>query len=173
LGPKGTGLLYIRKDALEVIAAQWVGAYSNTGNFDLRTGEFHLHPSAQRYEYGTVSVPLFAGLGAAMDFLLRIGIENIWLRNASLAAALQEGLSQLGAEMLSPQNPGERSAMITFRLKNIETSKLQTFLAQEFKLRTRGVSEAGLNGLRISLHLYNSLEEVESILAGVRTAQRL
>ncbi|MFQ5772800.1 MAG: aminotransferase class V-fold PLP-dependent enzyme, partial [bacterium] len=49
LGSKGTGLLYVRKDMLDIIAAKWVGAYSNTGHFDMRTGEFHFHPTAQRY----------------------------------------------------------------------------------------------------------------------------
>ncbi|MCG8606616.1 aminotransferase class V-fold PLP-dependent enzyme [bacterium] len=173
VGPKGTGLLYVHKDMLDSIDAKWVGAYSNSGNFDLTTGEVHLNPTAQRYEYGTVSVPLFVGLGASMEFLLRIGVTNIWRRVHAMGAALADGLSDLGAEILSPRHPDEHSAMITFRLKNIDKGKLQPFLAKKHNLRTRGIYEGGLNGIRISLHIYNSFQDVEKVLKGVRAARNL
>ncbi len=173
LGPKGTGLLYVKKESLDLIEAKWVGAYSNQGDFDMNSGEFQFNSTAQRYEYGTVSVPLFVGLGASMDFLLNIGIKNIWRRDYSLASAFKKGLAKLGAEILSPQNQDEHSAMITFKLKNIEYGKLQNFLASNYKLRTRGIYEGGLNGVRISFHLYNSFEEVDQLLTGIKSAQKL
>lgn len=173
LGPKGTGLLYVRKDYLDQIEAKWVGAYSNTGEFDLITGKFQLNPTAQRYEYGTVSVPLFVGLGASMNFLLNIGMENVWKRNFALASTLKQELNKIGAEVQSPQNPNEQSSIITFKLKNIPYGKLQQFLAKNYNLRTRGIYEGGLNGLRISLHLYNSFNDVDKIIEGVKAAQKL
>ena len=172
LGPKGTGLLYVRQDALDRIEAKWVGAYSNVGPFDIRTGEFQFHPSARRYEYGTVNVPLVVGLGAAMDFLLKIGLNNVWRRDHALATALKEGLLELGVEVLSPANPREHSAMMTFRIPGVEYRRLQSFLAREYALRTRGIYEAGLNAVRVSLHIYNSFEEVEAVLTGVAAARQ-
>jgi selenocysteine lyase/cysteine desulfurase len=173
LGPKGTGLLYVRKDMLDVIQPMWVGAYSDA-RYHLQTGELEFHPSAQRYEYGTVSTPLFTGLGAAIDFLLTIGMENVWARDAALATALMNGLAEMpNVEMLSPLNPAERSAMITLKMKNVEYLKLQSFLAEKYKLRTRGVGEAGLNALRISWHIYNSFEEVNRVLEGIGEAAKL
>ncbi len=173
VGPKGTGLLYIQKEALDEIKAKFVGAYSNTGDYDFVTGEVHLNPTAQRYEYGTVSVPLFVGLGASMEFLLRIGLKNIWRRVHAMGAALSDGLKDLGVEVLSPAHPDEHSAMITFRLKNVDRSTLQSFLAEKFKLRTRGIYEGGLEGIRISLHLYNSFDDVNSVLEAVQAAKKL
>jgi len=173
IGPKGTGLLYVQKGMLDTIDAKWVGAYSNSGNLDLVTGEVHLNPTAQRYEYGTVSVPLFVGLGASMEFLLRIGMTNIWRRVHAMGAALSKGLSNLGVEVLSPGHPDEHSAIITFRLKNVGKDKLQSFLSEKFKLRTRGIYEGGLNGIRISLHIYNSFEDVKKVLEGVQAAKNL
>lgn len=173
VGPKGTGWLYVRKDRLDVIQALEVGAYSDKSH-DLKTGELTLHPTAQRYEYGTVSTPLFAGLGAAVDFLQKIGMENVWRRDAELSTAFLNGLKEIpNVEILSPLNPAERSAMITFKMKNIEYLKLQSFLAEKFKLRTRGVGEGGVNGLRISWHIYNSFEEVNRVLEGIREAATL
>ncbi len=173
LGPKGTGLLYVRKDMLDTIQALEVGAYSDKSH-DLQTGELTLHPTAQRYEYGTVSTPIFVGLGAAIDFLMPIGMENVWARDAALSTAFCNGLQEIPpVEILSPLDPAERSAMITFKMKNIEYLKLQSFLAEKHKLRTRGVGEGGVNALRISWHIYNSFEEVNRVLEGVREAAKL
>lgn len=171
LGPKGTGLLYVREDALDLIESKYLGGYSNTGEFDMITGAFQFHPTAQRYEYGTVSTPLFAGLGAAMEFLLKIGMENIWRRDHALASALKAGLNQLGVEVNSPQHPEEHSAIITFTLRNMDRSKLQNFLAEKYQLRTRGIYEGGLDAIRISLHLYNSFAEVDKVLEAVQAAK--
>lgn len=173
LGPKGTGLLYVRRDALDAIDARFVGAYSNAGHFDMATGEFAFHPGAQRYEYGTVNVPLFVGLGVALDFIEQIGTDNVWRHDHALAAALKDGLNAIGANVLSPQHPDEHSTMITFKLPNIEYRELQRFLSRNYRLRTRGIYEGGLDATRISLHLYNSFADVEHILEGVRAAQKI
>jgi len=173
LGPKGTGLLYVREDMLDTIQALEVGAYSDKSH-DMQTGELTLHPTAQRYEYGTVSTPIFVGLGAAIDFLMQIGMENVWARDAALSTAFLNGLQEIpNAEILSPLKQAERSAMIAFKMKNIEYLKLQTFLAEKYKLRTRGVGEGGVNALRVSWHLYNSFEEVDRVLEGVQDAAKL
>jgi selenocysteine lyase/cysteine desulfurase len=57
-------------------------------------------------------------------------------------------------------------------MKNIEYGK-RSLLAEKYKLRTRGVGEAGLNAVRISWHIYNSFEEVNRVLEGVREATKL
>jgi cysteine desulfurase / selenocysteine lyase len=173
IGPKGTGLLYVRQDMLDVIQAIEVGAYSDKSH-DLQTGELTFVPTAQRYEYGTVNAPIFVGVGAAVDFLTKIGMENVWNRDAAMSTSFLNGLKEIpNVEILSPLNQAERSAMITFKMKNIEYGKLQSFLAEKYKLRTRGVGEAGLNAVRISWHLYNSFEEVDKVLEGIREAAKL
>ncbi len=174
LGPKGTGLLYVRADALDALDATFVGAYSASGDWDMiSTGEFTFTNTAQRFEYGTVNVPLFVGLGASMQFLLDIGIDHVWSHNHALGAALIKGLNELDVEVVSPQHPDEHSSIITFRLQNMPYGKLQSFLASKYQLRTRGIYEGGLDALRISLHLYNSPADVERVLAGVAAAQQL
>ena len=69
LGPKGTGLLYVREDALDLISPTCVGAFSCADTVDPRAANFAFVPSAQRYEYRTLSGALIAGLGAAFTFL--------------------------------------------------------------------------------------------------------
>jgi len=167
LGPKETGLLFVRKEMLDTIEAKFVGAYSD-GGFDFLKGTFAFHPTAQRYEYGTVSVPLRVGLGAAISFIQKIGIENVWKRDRALSTALFHGLQKIpGVSVLSPEDEGMRSAMVTFMHTKLPYLELQKQL-NALNLRTRGVSEGGLAALRISTHIYNTPEEVERVLEGVR-----
>ncbi len=169
LGPKETGLLYVRKDMLDVIQPKFVGAYSDDG-FDLSTGTLKFHPTAQRYEFGTVSIPLRFGLGTAIKFMQRIGMENVWRRDQALSTRLFNGLRGIPyVKVLSPAQETDRGALITMQHEKLPYLDLQNHL-NKFKLRTRGVSEGGVNGLRISTHIYNSVEEVDRVLEATRTA---
>ena len=171
LGPKETGLLYVRKEMQDVIQPKCAGAYS-AGEFDLAKGTLEFAPSAQRYEYGTVSIPLRFGLGAAMNFLQKIGMENIWKRDQSLSTRLFNGLKSIPyISVLSPESSTERSALVTFKHEKVPYGDLQRRL-DTYKLRTRGVGEGGVNALRISTHLYNTPEEVDRALEAVRTAYK-
>jgi len=172
MGPKETGLLYVRKDMLDTVDAKFVGAYSD-GGFDFLKGTFAFNPSAQRYEYGTVNVPLRVGLGTAIEFIRKIGIDNIWKRDQALSAKLYAGLNDIaGVHVLSPDDHRMRSAMITLMHERVPHRELQEHL-DGYKLRTRSVTEGGLAALRISTHIYNLPEEIDRVLEGVRTAGKL
>jgi selenocysteine lyase/cysteine desulfurase len=169
LGPKETGLLYVRKDMLDVIQPKFAGAYSEDG-FDLAKGTLKFHPTAQRYEFGTVSIPLRFGLGTAIKFMQRIGMENVWKRDQALSTRLFKGLQEIPyVKVLSPAHDADRSALITMQHEKLPYQDLQNHL-NTFKLRTRGVGEGGVNGLRISTHIYNSFDEVDRVLEATRTA---
>jgi selenocysteine lyase/cysteine desulfurase len=169
LGPKGTGLLYVRHDMLDTIRTKFVGAYS-CNEFDWRKGVLTLNPDAQRYEYGTVSVPLAVGLGAAIGFVQKIGIGAVWKRDRMLSTRLYEGLKEIpGVTLLSPGDDSMRSAMITFMHAKLGFREMQEHL-EKYRLRTRAVTEGGLSALRVSLHIYNTPDEVERVLEGVRSA---
>jgi cysteine desulfurase / selenocysteine lyase len=171
LGPKETGLLYVRKEMLDTIQPKFTGAYS-AGEFDLAKGTLDFVPTAQRYEYGTVSIPLRVGLGAAIDFLQKIGMENIWKRDQSLSTRLFKGLKVIPyVSVLSPESSTERSALVTFKHEKVPYGDLQRHL-DTCKLRTRGVGEGGVNALRISTHLYNTPDEVDRALEAVKTAYK-
>jgi selenocysteine lyase/cysteine desulfurase len=168
VGPKETGLLYVRKEMQDVLTPMFIGAYS--AEFDPTKDFYAYAPSAQRYEYGTVSIPLRIGLGAGMSFLQRIGIEVVWKRDRALADHLYEGLRAIpGVTVLSSPVPALRSAMTTFMHNRLPHLEMQKHL-DTFNLRTRSVTEGGLAALRISTHLYNSFEEVDRVIAGVRAA---
>ena len=75
--------------------------------------------------FATQNASLYIGLGAAIDFLYHIGIENIVRRGNALTAYLQRELLQLGdtIEMLTPVEERSRGFITGFRLKNMPYEK--------------------------------------------------
>ncbi|MEW6510956.1 MAG: aminotransferase class V-fold PLP-dependent enzyme [Bacteroidota bacterium] len=169
MGPKETGVLYVRRAMLDTVRATSVGAYSD-GGFDFLKGTLAFHPSAQRYEYGTVNVPLRVGLWEAVRFIRRIGIRQVWERDRMLSTRLYRGLREIpGVRVHSPEADDMRSAMITFSHEALPHLELQNHLTT-YNLRTRPVGEGGMAALRVSTHIYNMPDEVDRVLEGVKTA---
>jgi selenocysteine lyase/cysteine desulfurase len=168
MGPKRTGFLYVRQGMLDALRPVTAGAYSSERN-DVGKLDLSLHPTAQRYEYGTQNDALFFALGAALDFVDTIGMPRIWAHNHALAEAFHEGLQGIaGVEILSPQEEAYRTAMISFRMKSHTYQQINEHLAKA-KIRVRPVTEGGLNCIRVSFHVCNHDPEVEAILAALRS----
>ncbi len=165
MGPKGTGFLYVRKELVETLEPVWVGAGVDTG-WDVRTGTLAFRTDAHKFDFGTQSSPLFVGLGAAIDFLHHLGIQNITSRNQALAGHLRNGLKSLGdrVEILTPDEPGGYGSLVAFRPHRIEFDKLHKALLEQHHIVTRPVAENGINCNRISTHIYNSFTDVDRFL---------
>jgi cysteine desulfurase/selenocysteine lyase len=140
-----------------------VGGYSDDGH-NLVKQELKLHPSAQRYEYGTQNEALYHGLGKAVDFVKAIGIKRIERHNRKLGEAFYQGLSEIpGVEVLSPAEEDYRTSLITFKIEGKNYRDIGTAIGEK-NMRVRLVGEAGLDAVRVSFHVYNNLEEVGKIL---------
>jgi selenocysteine lyase/cysteine desulfurase len=167
LGPKRTGILYVKEDMLDVLKPSVVGAYSANA-FDLEKKTLEISPSAQRYEYGTQNDALFYGLAEAVDFMNAVGIQNAWKHNKHLAEMFYKNIRQVpGVELLSPSREEYRSSIISFKSKHATSLKIFSVL-QEKKIRVRLISEANLDGIRVSFHIYNNEKEVEKLLDVLR-----
>jgi selenocysteine lyase/cysteine desulfurase len=168
LGPKGTGVLYVRDEYLDVWKPPFIGAYSDA-RFDLAEGVFTRLRPASASEYGTRSTPLVIGLGAALDFLSTIGMEETAMRGAFLARRLRDGLSMLrGVELLTPS--AASAAILTFRLPVAGGDPWEWCdrLRREHGFRLRPVGEAGLAAVRASTHVFNSEDEVDRLIDVIR-----
>jgi len=163
MGPKRTGFLYVRREMLDTLRPLTVGM-SSIQRYDMKTSEMSLHPTVQRFEYGTQNDALFYGLGTAVDFVQTIGTERIWRHNRALAERFYSGLEKIpGVEIVSPAEVAYRSAMIGFRMKTHPHTALNEHLTKE-KIRVRTVGEGGLNSIRVSFHICNHDGEVTHIL---------
>lgn len=169
-GPKGTGFLYVRKNLLDIWRINHVGAYSDK-RYVLDELSFEPQRAASGTEYGTRNTPLLIGLGAAIDFFDTIGMERVAARDRSLAAYLKQQLAWLNnVELLTPIDPQLSGAMVTFRIsgKLPKHSDYLTELKERFNIRLRPVGEHGLNAIRASLHIFNTFEQVDQLVAAVK-----
>ncbi|KAA2214533.1 aminotransferase class V-fold PLP-dependent enzyme [Teichococcus oryzae] len=111
-GPRGTGFLYVRQGLLEQLeppvidhfAAPWVAR-----------GEYRLRPDARRFETWENNYAARAGLGCAVDYALRIGLEAIEARCHLLSDRLRAGLAALPGARLRDLGP-DPSAIVSFTL---------------------------------------------------------
>ena len=169
-GPKGTGYLYVKKEALNDLKAHYVGAGSDNGwnvvnppNPSM-TGYAN---TAHRFDYGTQNASIWAGVDAAITMWENIGMDKIEARVKYLATHLQNSLLKFNSEyleMLTSTEPESRGAVVAFRLKNMEYTKFQT-MASEAGFRVRVVPENGVNCIRVSTHIYNSLDEINQFVS--------
>ena len=97
-------------------------------------------------------------------------MNTVHSRIQSLGTYAWQGLASIpGIELLTPEEPESRCAVVGFRIRKIPHDK---FYAQcmDQKVRIRAVAENGLNSLRVSTHIYNSKADVDRLLELVRDA---
>jgi cysteine desulfurase / selenocysteine lyase len=109
-GPRGTGFLYVRRSILDRLdppildhhAAEWVAR-----------DRYQLRPDARRFECWEANYALRIGLGAAIDYALQWGLENIRVRAFMLADELRRQLAAIpGVEVHDVG--AEKCAIVTF-----------------------------------------------------------
>lgn len=161
--PHGTGVLYLREDRLDEVTPTEVGAYSDS-EYTL-PDIFEYNPKAQRFEPGTRDAARVLGLAAAVAFLEQIGMERVAKRGQHLAHYLQEHLRQLdGVTVLTPEDPMLSASITTFKTDRVRYDDLNRYFAREYKLRCRVVTERGLDALRVSTHIFNSIAECDRVV---------
>lgn len=161
-----TGLLHIRGERIDEVAPRHAGAYSSE-DFDFE-GRLVYATGVVRHEYGTRNAAVAAGMAEAARFQEAVGRERIAAYGAALATRLHAGLSGLaGVTVLTPSIPALRASMVTFEIKGHEASKLFGYLLGQHGLRCRPVTEAGLQAMRVSTHLFNQESDVDKVIAAV------
>jgi cysteine desulfurase/selenocysteine lyase len=170
LGPKGTGFLFVSKTVRNEIQAYYGGGGFDTG-WDLLSDPPVLKgyvDTGHRYYYGTQNASLYKGIIRAVEFHEKIGKQIIEKRVKSLANYLQENVLKLSPDiiMLTPTEEISKAAQISFKVKGKEMSDFQKQCNKE-KIVTRYVAENDINCMRISTHIYNSFEEIDTFVKQV------
>jgi cysteine desulfurase/selenocysteine lyase len=163
LGPEGAGLLYVRREHLDLLRPLGLGWHSvqTTGGF---SSEMSLRPNAARYEGGTQNMAGMIGLGASLALLSELGARPPNSPVADLVLAITdyacERLASLGAVLLSPREGEHRSGIVTFQIPGKDPAEIRkALLAAGIVTSCRG------GGVRISPHGYNTREEIDRLLA--------
>jgi selenocysteine lyase/cysteine desulfurase len=161
--PRETGVLFIRRERVEEVAPLHVGAYSS-GDFDL-CGQLVYTQGARRHEYGTRNAASVVALAAAARFQNTIGRERIAEHGRALAERLVAALQAVPrVQLLTPTRADLRAAMVTFAVEGRSANAVFSHLMETQRLRCRPVTEAGLEAVRVSLHVFNTPEHCDRIV---------
>jgi cysteine desulfurase/selenocysteine lyase len=162
-GPFGTGLMYV-SPALQKLNPGIIGWRSHKDMWDFQATRLQLAASAKRYEFGTMAYGTALGATEAINYLLDRTVERIQLHNREISTQLRRGLERLGAEILSPKNPDECSAIVAARFPGRDSRAF----AQELK-SNQVIASLRRDFIRFSPHLYNNSADIERGLASIQS----
>ena len=177
-GPTGIGAVYGTREVLEDMPP-----YQGGGNMieDVTFEQTRYHGPPMRFEAGTGNIADAAGLGAALDYVDRIGLENIARYEHEL---LEYGMACLrtipGLRLIGTAK--EKTSVMSFTLAGWKTDEVGKALNQEGIavraghhcaqpiLRRFGVEAT----VRPSVAFYNTFEEIDVMIVALRrlAAQR-
>jgi cysteine desulfurase / selenocysteine lyase len=172
-GPTGIGVLYGKKHLFENMEPiefggemiDFVGLYESTWK-----------ELPWKFEAGTPIIAGAIGLGAAIDFLEEIGLENITEHEHKLAAYAIEKMSSInGLTIYGPQSANNRAGVITFNIEDVHPHDVATVLDAEGIAVRAGhhCAQPLMKWLnvsataRASFYLYNSEEDIDKLVEGI------
>ena len=178
LGPYGVGVLYGRAELLAAMPPFLTGG--SMIEIVRMEGSTFL-PPPQKFEPGVPFIAEAAGLGAAIDYLTALGMENVAAHEKALTAHALEVLGKVdGVRILGPLTTQDRGGTIGFEVDGIHPHDVGQVLDElgiavrtghhcAWPLhRTLGVQSS----TRASLYVYNTHAEVDALAEGIRHAQR-
>lgn len=129
-----------------------------------------------RFEAGTPNVEGVIGLAAAVDYLHRIGMENIAKHESKLVEHLLEGFDRSMVEVYGPGEVDKHAGIVSFNVKGVHPHDVAQILdADGIMIRSGALcAEPLVNALgasavaRVSFYLYNTLEEVDRFHESLR-----
>lgn len=176
-GPSGVGALYGRLELLQQLPPFLTGG----SMIELVKMEGSTYaPPPQRFEAGTQMTSQVVGLGAAVDFLNEIGMDNIAAHEHDLVEYALEQLQRIpGLSLLGPATAENRGSAISFAVAGIHPHDLGQVLDDQGVCirvghhcawpihRAKSVQASA----RASFYLYNTREEVNRLVAAIKHAQ--
>ncbi|GIF69905.1 aminotransferase class V [Asanoa ishikariensis] len=171
-GPRGTGFLYVSDRLIDQLDPPFLDLHAATWTDHDR---YELRPDARRFESWETNYATKIGLGVAVDYALRWGIESIEDRVTTLATYLRRRLAELPGVVV--QDRGKRlCGIVSFTVDGIPAAEIQAHLARaQINTSTSTVTSArydlaarGLSAIvRASVHYYNTEDEIDLLCAAL------
>jgi len=178
LGPTGVGILWGRKELLNAMPPFLTGG-SMIETVTMETATYLDAP--KRFEAGVPNMAQAVGLGAAVDYLKRIGLSAIHEHENTLTDAALKGLQTIsGLTIIGPTDMKLRGGVVSFAIEGIHPHDLGQALdsygiavrtghhcAWPLMKRFKTVATT-----RASFYLYNDVEDVNALVDGVERARK-
>ncbi len=166
LGFEGVGALYIRRELLPAVHP----AHTGGRHMESPMTADHIvpnHATMDKFLGGSGSIPLQAAFLEATRFIESIGVGNIEPRNLQLASRLKAQLRESPrVTVLSPEDGPLASGLVSFAVEGWGPEALDDHLWENNKIVVRHIEHP--EGVRASLHFFNTEEEVDQLAAAVR-----
>jgi cysteine desulfurase/selenocysteine lyase len=162
-GPEGAGIFYCRRELLGHLRPTEIGYLGMKHHWDSPERKIDFRDDARRFDSGAYNVGGICALGASLDLLLEVGIDEIQWQVKQLTDLLVDGLHRKGWRVHSPRSAAEWSGIVSFSSDKHDLPALQKHLREEFKI----VLALRQGRLRASPHFYNSREEIEQVIAAL------
>lgn len=172
-GPTGIGVLYGKQTLLEKMEPVAFGG-EMIDFVDLYESTWTELP--WKFEAGTPNIAGAIGLGAAIDYLEKIGMQTIHEYEQAIVAELLPKLQQIeGLTIYGPQNPAEHTAVIAFNLDHLHPHDVASALDMQGIAVRAGhhcaqplIKELGCFATaRASFYFYNTKEEADQLVAAI------
>jgi selenocysteine lyase/cysteine desulfurase len=155
LGPPGLAFMYVRKELILALVPTVTGWFAQAKPFAYDPKLFDLSPTARRFESGSPSVPNVYAALPGFQLLQEIGLENVARHIKSLAQTLLSSAYDLGIRAKTPADSA--GPLVVLQCKDA-TSCVQKLAESNIVASNRH------DGLRISFHVYNTLDDVKAVV---------
>ena len=156
----------MRRELLPQLLPSQTGWFADEDIFQMDISDYSPAADARRFDAGTPPVPnIYAGL-AGMSIVEEAGTAAIEEHVAGLTARLISGLEEMGGVVATPRDPERRGPLVCVKSTDVRTL-VDTLAAARIVCSERD------SNLRISLHVYNVDEDVDTILAALTRHRHL
>lgn len=175
-GPKGTGLLLVRRDRVDGLTPAYVGGGSLALDFpwtrlddeDLRVD---FAPDASRFEYGMRNPAVYAGLRVAIEYLAGLGWDAIAAHEEAMSGRLKRRLAELpGVRVQTPLAWDRSSGIVNLAVDGVPGKELSKRLWDDYQIVQRAVRDP--DGVRISNAYFTSDADHDRLIDAIRTISR-
>jgi selenocysteine lyase/cysteine desulfurase len=171
LGPVGAGIVMIKQKHFGLIRPDLLGSWNVVSPDFIAQEKIEFYPGGRRYEPGVLNIPGILGMKAALELILRQGVEAVAERILELRAYLVPRMEALGFSLYAAGVPREaQSGIITFSCPAELWTRLPPVLEAEKITVSFRRNRAGQGLLRVSPHFYNTEEDLDRLLAALRGA---
>lgn len=176
-GPTGIGVLYGKEEWLDRLPP-YMGGGEMIQNVSFERTTFNELP--YKFEAGTPDYVATTGLAHALDYVTALGMDNIYAHEQELTRYAMEQMATIES-MRFIGTPKHKDAVISFLVGDIHHLDLGTLLDRlGIAVRTGHhcaeplMRRMGIEGtVRASFGLYNTFEEVDALVAGIRRVARM
>jgi len=155
LGPPGLAFMYVRKGLVASLVPTVTGWLGQANPFAYDPKVFDLSPTARRFESGSPSVPNVYAALPGFQLLREIGMENVACHIKSLTQSLLSCAHKLG---IRAKTPADSAGPLVVLQCNDSTLLVQKLAKSDIVASNRH------DGLRISFHVYNTMDDVKAVV---------